>query len=62
MYDAFIEACAEYPGIADNVVFVGDENLTIKSKPRQDAFYVLSNPLLLKLLKYCPFLIRVITF
>ncbi len=50
IYDAFIEACAEYPGIADNVVFVGDENLTVIPKPRHDALCILSNPLWLKLL------------
>ena len=62
IYNAFIEACAEYPGIADNVMFVGDENLIVDPKPRQDAsLYVLSNPLFLKLLKYCPFLIRMIS-
>jgi len=58
IYDAFIEASAEYPGIADSVVFVGDENLTVKSKPRSETLNVLSNPLRLMLSKYYPFFLR----
>lgn len=54
IYDSFIAACAEYPGFADVVKFVGDENLTVYSKPRSDTFSRTTNPLLIKILEYFP--------
>ena len=58
IYDAFISACAEYPGISKNVVFVGDENLTVIPKPKHDYINKITKPLHISFLKYFPFLTR----
>ena len=57
IYDCFNEACAEYPGIANYVVFVGDENLTVIPKPRQYNTNQISNQILLSFLEHYPFLL-----
>ena len=46
IYEAFMQACAEYPCISENVVFVGDEKLTVESKPRVLASDCSSKPLM----------------
>ena len=65
IYDSFIEACAEYPGISENVVFVGDENITVIPKPRQHNTNQISKPLMLPLKPpgyMCVFLYLVLLF
>ncbi len=61
IYDSFIEACAEYPGIADYVKFVGDEKLIVDTKPRPRMINIYSNPLLLHFFKNYPFLMKIIS-
>ena len=56
IYDCFIEACAEFPGISNYVVFVGDENLTVIPKPRK--YNKTPNQLIISFLENYPFLLR----
>ena len=50
--ESFDLASAEFPTIADCVVFVGDENLKVQSKSRESS--ATTNPLLLRLLERFP--------
>ena len=58
IYDAFIQACAEYPVISDNVVFIGDENLTVIPKPRHDYIDCFTNQFIFSLFENFPLLNR----
>jgi hypothetical protein len=57
IYDAFIQACTEYPVISNNVVFVGDKNLTVIPKPRYDYIDRISNTFIFSLFERFPLLI-----